>query len=45
MDSITHHNSSEIWQVPKSGTNYPTSEEIYLMKYARGNLVYLDPEK
>lgn len=38
MDSITHHGSSEIWQVPKSGTSYPTSGEIDLMKYAKGNL-------
>jgi len=38
MDSITHHSSSEVWQVPKSGTSYPISGEIDLMKYAKGNL-------
>lgn len=38
IDSITHHGSSEVWQVPKSGTRYPTSGEIDLMKYAEGNL-------
>lgn len=38
IDSITHHGSSEVWQVPKSGTSYPTSGEIDLMKYAEGSL-------
>lgn len=37
-DSISHHGSSHVWQTPKSGTSYPTSGEIDLMKYAEGNL-------
>ena len=36
-ESITHHGSSEINQIPKAGTKYPRSGEIDLMKYADEN--------
>jgi hypothetical protein len=38
-DSQSHHGSSGIDQNPKSGTTYPTSGEIDLMKYAEDNLL------
>lgn len=37
-DSITHHGSSEYNQTPKSGTSYPRTGEIDLMKYAEEEL-------
>lgn len=40
-ESATHHGSSGIDQNPKSGTKYPTSGEIDLMKYAEDQLLVI----